>query len=461
MRRRHYQILFYGFLTLVFLMPWPLGLNRPWLWLPAAAWALLLLAFTPWLDSWQRRRLKALRWPIACLGLWIAYHLFQLAPLTDGRPISVDRYATAMAIFQSIFYATLFFLALLLPRGRRAQRAVLVAIVLSAVLQGSYGSLMTLSGIEWGLLTPKQTGVGVATGTFVNPNHLAGCLEIGLAAGIGLMIGFVGQSRTAAGARAQVTRILSWLAGPGLMLRLSLVVLVIALILTRSRTGNIAFMVSFLVIAMIAWTTNPSARRTLGWLIASLLVIDLALLGMWFGVDEVVDRIGTMATVREATGMSELGIRVNVNAETLTAIWDSPWLGFGGGTYYTVFPAYKSADLRWYYDHAHNDYLELWLEYGLVGLTLLALFLACVLKGIFKRLRSTSRNAKAAAFAALMAVLSLLLHGVADFNLQIPSNAGWLMVLLGLAFAGRQRSAVPESDASRERRVKRHAQGQC
>ena len=47
---------------------------------------------------------------------------------------------------------------------------------------------MTLSGLEYGFFITKEHNIGTVTGTFVNPNNLAGYLGMCLGLGVGLML---------------------------------------------------------------------------------------------------------------------------------------------------------------------------------------------------------------------------------------------------------------------------------
>jgi len=87
-------------------------------------------------------------------------------------------------------------------------------------------------------------------------------------------------------------------------------------------------------------------------------------------------------------------------------------------------------------DHSHNDYLELAAE---LGLPCAALFVA----GIFwlaawplrASFRARSNLARALALGSFGAVVALLVHSAADFNLYIPANALVFAVILGVGYA--------------------------
>src|SRR5207302_1426276 len=113
---------------------------------------------------------------------------FEIPSATHSYPsLSLDVYATRQAALQTLAYLLFFCLTLLLVNNKSRIKLLAQAIILGGVFQAAYGSLMTLSGLEHGIFIDQQD-VGVATGTFINRNHLAGYLEMCLATGVGLML---------------------------------------------------------------------------------------------------------------------------------------------------------------------------------------------------------------------------------------------------------------------------------
>jgi putative inorganic carbon (HCO3(-)) transporter len=50
------------------------------------------------------------------------------------------------------------------------------------------------------------------------------------------------------------------------------------------------------------------------------------------------------------------------------------WLtGSGAGSYYSIFPNYRDNQSYYFYDFAHNDFLQLGIEYGLIGCSFFAI----------------------------------------------------------------------------------------
>jgi len=207
-------------------------------------------------------------------------------------------------------------------------------------------------------------------------------------------------------------------------LRLVLVAMVIALVMTRSRMGNTAFFASLLVAGGVALALSKHATGSTVILIASLIAIDIFIVGSWFGDEKTMQRI-------EQTTVRDVGERGDPDAQALALARDYPVFGAGGGTFYTAFTRYRGPELRAYFDHAHNDYIQFLAETGIVGLALAASLPAFALAlAVLALVRRRDALARGFAFAVLMGVCSLAIHSAVDFNLQIPANALAFMVLL-------------------------------
>lgn len=445
------------FCALIWLLPIPIGLNRDWLWLAAMAVSLLLLSrvlsrlahesLNPArLDA--LRRLRACALPLFCLGLIVLICVLQMLPLPEALlavlspnrppsegwvPMSVDLMATGLRGLQTLFFASLFMLAVLLVSSTDRLRMLMVTMVLAGFVQALYGSLMTLSGIEWLLLGPKEYNIGLATGTFINRNHFAGFLEMTLAVGIGLLLSQIRSDSNPGEWKTRLREVIRWVLGPKMRLRLCLVVMVIGLVLSHSRMGNGGFFISLLVASIAALILLSKAPRPLIILIVSLIAIDLVVVGTWFGVEQVVDRIQQTAQYDELADRYHDQTRLDVDAETWAAFGDFMWTGSGAGSFETVFPGYRPHDLNASFDHAHNDYLELALEYGVVGvLPFVVLLLTAVVRSLQIQRRRRHPLLRGAGFAGFMAVVAMGIHSVVDFNLHIPANAAYLVLIMAM-----------------------------
>nr|MDJ0833185.1 hypothetical protein [Gammaproteobacteria bacterium] len=270
--------LFALFVITIAWMPLPAGSNWPWAWL-----VLQLLIFSTaaaWLWLYQQGRVGLTdafiqaRPVLIMLGLWLGWICIQLLPLpiswllvlaphnaslvqlvgeSTGLPaqtatISVNPQLTLQSVMLSLAFSVFFMLSLLLVDTRARIKWLLWLVVYCALFQAVFGSLMTLSGIEYHLFGAKQTSLGVASGTFINRNHLAGYLEMALAIGIGLLLAQMQGGKQ----RSMRQKIRGWVAvmlEKKMQLRLILAMLVIGLVMTQSRMGNTAFFSSLLLTA--------------------------------------------------------------------------------------------------------------------------------------------------------------------------------------------------------------------
>lgn len=431
------RALFIAFLGILVWAPLPLASNR--FWSRSLLEVLIGLLFLGWLatralsgrDVPPQRILQRNKGIILLFWMIPAWTFFQLVPLppflwgasTDNvwLPISLDTGATFYQGMESIAYAMFFTLALaLLHTPERLQRTLEV-LVLTGVLQAAYGVMVTLGGKEFDLFgiifRPQQAHS--ASGTFANRNHLAGYLEMCLALGVGLLLTHLLQSKDPyTGWKAILRRFLATLMSGKARLRVFLALMVVALVLTHSRMGNSAFFASLGIAALIGLVLYRKHKRNSSLIIlfGSLILIDSFILGAWFGLDKLASRLEQTDITREE--------RAYVFPDALEILKDHPVSGIGGGAFGTIFEQYKSDKVFYDYQHAHNDFLQIAIEYGLVGLLLFGLIVVIAFRAAIRaQLLRHTPILKGAAFAAMMAIISLMIHSAVDFNLQIPANA--------------------------------------
>jgi len=433
----------------------PLGSNRPWAWgiLESGIFGAGLL----WLAGYARRETTLpstvrAAWPaFALLAAWLAFLCVQWLPMPAAWvrvlspqaaavhagadylgadrliTLSVDPHASFVFWLKSCAYAIAFALTLLLVRGRRRLVWLCGAIVACGLVQAFYGSLMHLAKVDMEILGMPIQHAAQASGSYVNRNHLAGLLEMSLAVGIGLMIGQL-EDRPRRSWRDFLHDTAVLLLSGKAMLRLVLVIMVVALVMTRSRMGNSAFFVSLLAAGAIGLALSRHAPRGTVLFIASLVAIDVALIGTWFGVEHTMQRI-TETTVQQVEERVEPGM------DALKILEDYPLFGSGSGTFYTAYPRYRRPEINGQFDHAHNDYMQFLAETGLIGAALMGLFvlgsLACAL---LAQARRRDPLARGVAFSVTMGLIAIGMHSTVDFNLQIPANAFLFTLLLALGW---------------------------
>ena len=468
--------LFLGLVAILVAAPLPLASNRPWAlgMLAMAIWALLSLGAIYWTlhRGELAARLAAGGWAVACLTgfcMLVAAQLPELAPemrrwfvgtTTSGGPLSLDPASTRLYLLTAATHLGGFLATLLLVHERRHLLGLAAALVVSGLVQSivgvgrlAYGDTYVYLGEDF---APDR-----ALGTFANSDHLANYLALCLSLGLGLLLARFELQAPARNRYERWVRLLDFMLSTKMLLRLMLIVMVIALVLTRSRMGNLAFFTSLLVVcSMLAWR-SPQLRRGALWLVASLLVVDLLVVGEWVGLDRVVQRLEQTSVTdarKKASDSEETFEQRQAGAlDALAMVRERPLSGFGGGTFYTAFPLFKGPKAYGgRYDHTHNDYVEIAADTGLVGLSLLAAVVLLAARRIAQLMRDEEpRHHRGLATGLAMALSVMLMHSLVDFPLQIPANALTFSVLLATAFCMRPRQ--PAKDRVPVRAVRRPA----
>ena len=253
-------------------------------------------------------------------------------------------------------------------------------------------------------------------------------LEMTLAIGIGLLIaGLVGS--VAGTWKEFFVHLIEWILSPKMLLRLSLCILVIALTTTHSRMGNTAFF-------------SVSADRG-GDRHRALAARDAQHRGAAGEPGDPGSRDrGELVRGGEAGGAARghhdagrAGARGAGCVRGARSSRDYPVFGSGPGRSTWRFPKYRPEKVADFFDYAHNDYAQIAAETGLVGLGLLGLVVVLSLGGGAARAVGAAGSADARdVLRLIMGVTSILIHSWVDFNLQIPANAVYFMVLLALGW---------------------------
>jgi O-antigen ligase len=439
------KTLFYHLLAIIVCLPLPLASNRPWAWSLMEAWIFGL--FAAWLlltlrgkvsipDYWKKCWL-----PFAALFSFATLTFFQLLPVNVSEKhigvlnelgwnqFSLDPNATLVHLFKTLAYICLFVLTIALVNTEDRIRTILKTFFISGLFQASYGALMTLTHLEYIFLMKKVNYIGLATGTFVNRNHFSNYLVMCAAAGTALLLIEFSLQKVASW-KERIINILRFIMSKKMLLRIGIALIVVGIVLSRSRMGNTSFFIS-LILAGCLWMilTKRISRKAIILLI-SFIVIDLWVVGNWFGFEKVQARIQNTSSSTET--------RDEVVRDTLVYIKDFPAVGSGGGSYYSVYPYYKSPDVNGYYNHTHNDYLQIMSEYGLIGISFIAIF---VLSSAFIAIRTMIKRKnpimQAVSFTCLMTIFALLMHSLVDFNLQMMANAASAVIILALCWVAR------------------------
>ena len=398
--------------------------------------------------------------PVATPLLLVALVLLQLCPLPvslapmfgrvrDELPsgsyfiISMERYQTVSHLLLLVTYLTAFFLTLFLCRDRNAKKRLVFALVSLGAFEALYGLIQYLTGWQQIFAYVKKYYLEEATGTYINRNHFAGFLEMILPFVIVLALRWTYLlSRNTSGRAGTFRKLISRTELVSVVFWLFLAIVILAaLILSRSRMGIISALVSLVAILALAGTSTvgPRARAA----VAAVFFLGVLGLVVWIGSDPVMSRFETLGQEYNLSGQS----RVSIWHDTLGLIRQHPFLGTGLGSFFVAYTSVQTAFLNLLVEHAHCDYLEVATELGLPGAILVFGSIFWVLAQSARRYgKLEERFDKAVSLACIGSIGAILVHSLADFNLYIPANALVFTMILAMAWS----SAHPESPPRRE-----------
>lgn len=436
------SVIFIGFSIIILLSPLPLGSDRPLAWDLLAFWiaCLILGSLTCWPRDLRIFR-KDLTVPALLFSAILIFTAVQIAPFSSpwNNPlwhlasesldrditgsISVDRQAGLTGLLRILSDAGVFVLSLILCRTPSRARLLVKLITFGGGVYAAYGLIVYWSGNKALLWFSKWAYEGDLTGSFVNRNSFATFLGLCFLTALCQLFNSFSRLHLYGSPRDQTHTILEFLSNRW-WLFLTLFLLATALVLTHSRAGLLSSLVGVLTF-IIALSQAPSLGRFRHLGLIGFPAVLVVLAFMISGGE-------TLERMMETTLDSEE--RMSVFRQTWQAITDYPLVGSGLGSFASFFPLYRTADIAGYFDLAHNDYLQNFLELGIPAATCLfvtLLWLAglCV-RGVRTRRRDVVYPCLGVAASSLVG-----LHAVVDFSLQIPAVTTLYMALLGLAVA--------------------------
>ena len=198
--------------------------------------------------------------------------------------------------------------------------------------------------------------------------------------------------------------------------------------LSKSRGGVLAFTVEVGVLTVLSALGRRTRRQvTLLGFFCLLLIISLVLVrpnGLW-------ERFMQLGTPMDR---SHDPSRITMLEDSLRMVRQRPLLGWGFGTFPVVYPSFRSFYTNLAVNAAHNDFVEVTVETGLLGFALMVAFIYLLYRNGLRRVQHWRHDPRAStALAALVGCTGLLVHSFSDFNLQVPANAALFFVLAAVA----------------------------
>jgi len=359
----------------------------------------------PWPGLMFVALLVAVAWSLTPFGPGGPHPVWRyLGP--EGGSITVDRSSVVLSILRLVGLACLFLASQIVGASETRRRALVWFLVLAF---GAFAALAIIDHV--GLRAGRRL-----TATLLSPNSAATLMGVGVV----FATMFFSQAIQRAGGSLRLDKL-------GLDASLSLglaAVFATALALTASRGGIFATVVGLAV--LLTWQVIAQGRKVravaiIGGAAALLVVIGVAM------------RSAELTAARLENLEGDVAVRKAIFDAHWEAFKSSPWFGFGLGSFPVVNQLIQTTEnLRVLFDvrATHNLYLQ-WLEEGGVvgGLFMAAWLLVALWRAGVEAIKPGTAGAMAR--ATIAATITVLLHGLSDFAVQVPALQALFAVGLG------------------------------
>jgi O-antigen ligase len=389
-----------------------------------------------WLiDGWNLGSFRVSRnvLQLPLIGMFLL-GLFQLLPLRRPEDagahtiplvssLSFDPYSTRFIL---VLVATLliYLAAVLVFTDTPKRLRILVRTIIV------FGFFLAIFGLTQSFTSPdrvywmREIPQAQAFGPFINRHHFAGYMELALALPLGLV--FTGS--------IEKEKKFIYLFAAGLM--------AVALVMTNSRGGIIALLAEILfLVATMGFRRKrhkhreteeeqPRRLRSAAMKAGLALALVVALFAgvVLLGGEEALSRfVGSVNTDDPTTG------RAHFWSVTIDIIKNHPLIGTGLGAFSVVYTGYDSRNGMYRLEQAHNDYLQVLSDGGIVGALIGLFFIVSLFRMGFARRESRDDFRRGVATGALAGCFAVLIHSFFDFTLHTPANALLFLVLAALA----------------------------
>jgi O-antigen ligase len=392
--------------------------------------ALLSHSHTPRLDLWMFGVLAAAMLQVVPLPRAI---LAAVAPATETvartlllvdsgapLPITIDLQSSAAAILLIAGVLLLFLTARqIFDTGgvRTTTRLVaLIGLVLSAIALAQDATARGLMYWRW---RPLDEGPD-PFGPFVNRNHFATWAMMAVPLCVGYLMAHASAHHGAGPMATWQRKLAAAIDARAWVLLASAALLIVAVAASLSRSGLLGLAAALVCGAVLAWQRGGSAIR------ARTLVVALGIVA----VLAVLTQVGP-AAIAGRFGASRLAVadRLAIWQDTLPVLRDFWLTGTGVGTYLTSMGVYQRSSPGVIFNQAHNHYLQVAAEGGLlVGLPV-ALALGAFVAAAGRSLQADRSGMYLIRAGAASGLFGVAIQSLWETGLTIPANAAMAAVM--------------------------------
>jgi O-antigen ligase len=301
----------------------------------------------------------------------------------------------------------------LLPRG-----LALLAVPLALF---AIGSRQDNNGLIYGFWEPLDGGGADQAGPFVNRNHFGGWIVMSLCVMVGWLLGKIER---VPGVSQKRSRTSADDIGAVFLMAIAIVLGTISLFWVVSRSAITSFGGAMMVFAWLV-VKRRHMRPARQMLVLAALGVVLITAASFRGID-------TLA--RWFVDERSLLSRLDAWRDGWNVVRDFPVLGTGLNTYSPAMLVYQERNPGFHMAQAHNDYLQLVAEGGVIVVVAAAWTSVLLINAMRRTLRAASIEARGywVRTGAAVGLMAIAVQEIAEFSLQIPANAFLFCTLAAL-----------------------------
>ncbi len=458
------KTIFRGYVSLLIFAPLAFGTTELWslTLLETGIFALTLLFL---IHQWLREK-KIYHTPgLLPLLLFLSYVFFQIIPLppwvlqllspeiwgnyqntiavtnpSSWFSLSINKKATIGELYRYGAYFCFYFLTVQILTSHKKLDLTVNALLTFAPILSTFAIIQYYTSkdtIYWIREVPVNS---IIFGPYVNHNHFAGLIEMILPIAVAMFLCL----------KPRVSYVMTWrekildlfdLQGFNsyILVGFSAILLAVAIVLSLSRGAIISVGLALLIFTILLVISGRYRQK--GWVFGVFILLFI-LSVQWFGWNTVFERFDRLENDRAEIYET----RFDIWKDSSLIAKDLFITGAGFGSFKTIYPRYRTFGGEKSVLHAHNDYLELLIEGGIISVLFVCWFLFQLFSESYRVYSHRHERYSIYLFlGSLTGIISILLHSFTDFNLHIGANGLFFFFLCGLLVsAANTRSRSPK-----------------
>lgn len=338
------------------------------------------------------------------------------------RTISIAPYRTKLSILKSIAYFIIFISIFHWLAQKKYSSALIVMIIVMGFIGAFIGFINNFVDKEK-ILFIRDASTYPFYAPFYNANSFSAYELLVLPLSLGVIYCILRKGkyfRTSRESRMPLLLIYSFMA----------IFIIVSTFFSLSRSGIIF---SVVVLFFLTITAYKLDRGIYVFIIAVILLILLGILLIWIGFLPIKEE--TMTLAQETKGVGSLSTRVDAWVNSLNLLEGNWLVGTGLGSFTFAFQKDQPL-LASRYTRLHNDYLEFFIENGIVSFILLIIIIVLYYANIFRNWRMiNSQTQKILISSGVTSIAVMLMLSIVDFPLQIGAIAVLFSMIAALNLA--------------------------